>query len=715
MKIRMKTLIGGAAIGVIAFIVTMVLQRTAYGALQIWEIILPLILLCGAGVLLRNYLSKKQEGLQYRPDEHVNDQRGPIPQYESSLQREATVAPEGHDDQLEKPLEEQAEQKSDGATAIPHDTEDPPAEVERTSAEQDLIEKPSIQPNQDGLKLRLTEQKTLYEQKITGLETLNAEQQNSVQELRKEKEFILLCMNNIPMFFAVLDSTGKTLMMNRHMSETLGYSEDQIMNVDFVSTFIPQKARQDVWSNLVDSTTKNRDQIRMDSLVSTKDGREIPVECIISRFFDSADRLSNCVVVGVDITERKTNQEKLRSDELVLKTLYEKANEDVEYYRSVLDSSPDAMVIYDVDLKPKYTNPAFKETFGWTVEELRNNHAAFVPDSQGKLERAAMDVVSKNSVPVRDFASKRRSKDGHEIPVTLTVSPIRNRKGDSEGMLLVLREAPTENKVEITGKSETSRVQKRQIKIKEVVNDIKSGATNSQIMEKYKLSATHLQNVFQKLLNAKMLTSQEIYDREVANNAAAAAGSGRSLPVDTIQTLDAATSGDMARDNGEEKKEAQVVDRSIASAGSEPIFKLSAVPSVVRDEEQSKEPASPDLQDEAAKTKVAVNDLIDLPAAHNQNTLLHEAPAAVDATEDSLVTKRMIRAKEIAKDVHAGMGDTPLMEKYSISTKQLNDLLRKLLDANLITDMQLYERTSLSDSQVTKAFVETGKAIKELG
>ena len=60
--------------------------------------------------------------------------------------------------------------------------------------------------------------------------------------------------------------------------------------------------------------------------------------------------------------------------------------------------------------------------------------------------------------------------------------------------------------------------------------------------------------------------------------------------------------------------------------------------------------------------------------------------------------------------------ETPylLMEKYNLSRKQLEMVLRKLLDADLITHMQLYERTSLSDTQVTRAFVEAERAIKEL-
>ena len=69
--------------------------------------------------------------------------------------------------------------------------------------------------------------------------------------------------------------------------------------------------------------------------------------------------------------------------------------------------------------------------------------------------------------------------------------------------------------------------------------------------------------------------------------------------------------------------------------------------------------------------------------------------------------KRTIKGRELAQDVHACMGDSLLMEKYQLTPKQLEGLLRKLLHANLITHMQLYERTSLSDSMITKAFVDS--------
>jgi hypothetical protein len=74
------------------------------------------------------------------------------------------------------------------------------------------------------------------------------------------------------------------------------------------------------------------------------------------------------------------------------------------------------------------------------------------------------------------------------------------------------------------------------------------------------------------------------------------------------------------------------------------------------------------------------------------------------------MAKRTVNGKAIAADVVGGMGDAWLMERYRLTPNQLEQILRKLLDANLITDMQLYERTTLSDSMITKAFVDKSAA-----
>jgi hypothetical protein len=67
---------------------------------------------------------------------------------------------------------------------------------------------------------------------------------------------------------------------------------------------------------------------------------------------------------------------------------------------------------------------------------------------------------------------------------------------------------------------------------------------------------------------------------------------------------------------------------------------------------------------------------------------------------------RKISARKVLGDVRLGLNDLELMNKYNLTSKQLEDILRQLVEVGVITHMELYERTRLSDTQITKAFVD---------
>lgn len=60
------------------------------------------------------------------------------------------------------------------------------------------------------------------------------------------------------------------------------------------------------------------------------------------------------------------------------------------------------------------------------------------------------------------------------------------------------------------------------------------------------------------------------------------------------------------------------------------------------------------------------------------------------------------------------MDDPTLMKKYQLTPQKLEEVLEKLIEADFITVLELHERARLSDTQVTKAFVEAQRAIDEL-
>jgi hypothetical protein len=79
-----------------------------------------------------------------------------------------------------------------------------------------------------------------------------------------------------------------------------------------------------------------------------------------------------------------------------------------------------------------------------------------------------------------------------------------------------------------------------------------------------------------------------------------------------------------------------------------------------------------------------------------------------------MTEKKKIKAKEIIGDLRSGAPDEEIMKKYGINDEQFKKLLAKLVDAQLINEMELYERTTLSDTAITAAYVDTLNAIGEL-
>ncbi len=90
---------------------------------------------------------------------------------------------------------------------------------------------------------------------------------------------------------------------------------------------------------------------------------------------------------------------------------------------------------------------------------------------------------------------------------------------------------------------------------------------------------------------------------------------------------------------------------------------------------------------------------------------------AIDDMEGSPITtsKRKIGVIPFIRDLRTGIGDNELMEKYVLSEVQLHKVLHKLVDAGHIDDMELFMRTSLSDSTITRAFLNTQCAMEETG
>jgi hypothetical protein len=78
------------------------------------------------------------------------------------------------------------------------------------------------------------------------------------------------------------------------------------------------------------------------------------------------------------------------------------------------------------------------------------------------------------------------------------------------------------------------------------------------------------------------------------------------------------------------------------------------------------------------------------------------------------VTKKKIRVQEFVADINAGVDDRGLMAKYDFSERELMKVFQKLIDADFITKVELWERSKLTETAITRAYLEAQEAMDEL-
>jgi len=117
-------------------------------------------------------------------------------------------------------------------------------------------------------------------------------------------------------------------------------------------------------------------------------------------------------------------------------------------YRTVLEASPDPVMVCDTQGNVVYLNPSFTRVFGWTLEErLGRAMDIFVPEESRSETRKKTDglLAGKNYT---DFQTHRMTKDGKEIPVSISAATHRDSSDAPIGIVFNLRDIRRQKKLE---------------------------------------------------------------------------------------------------------------------------------------------------------------------------------------------------------------------------------------------------------------------------
>lgn len=116
-------------------------------------------------------------------------------------------------------------------------------------------------------------------------------------------------------------------------------------------------------------------------------------------------------------------------------------------YRTFLESSPDPIVVYDMEGVATYVNPAFEQTFQLSRDELLGKQIDFVPpESVAETREAIKRMLSGQKIHL--FETKRLTKDGRILNVQLSSTLYQDENNKPLGNIVTLRDISAQKKAE---------------------------------------------------------------------------------------------------------------------------------------------------------------------------------------------------------------------------------------------------------------------------
>ncbi|MGC8605530.1 MAG: PAS domain-containing protein, partial [Desulfomonilaceae bacterium] len=154
-----------------------------------------------------------------------------------------------------------------------------------------------------------------------------------------------------------------------------------------------------------------------------KDGSTKWIEMNASVCIWEGRRAVLCLIT--DITERKNSEKVLRERE--------------GHFRSLLETIPDALVVYDEAGKVTFVNRAFEKLYGWSLEELAGRALInFVPPEEQGITQQSWEQTVRGANVV--FETKRWNKEGSTLDLQLSTAILRDAEGKHTTSIVIHRD-----------------------------------------------------------------------------------------------------------------------------------------------------------------------------------------------------------------------------------------------------------------------------------
>jgi PAS domain S-box-containing protein len=220
--------------------------------------------------------------------------------------------------------------------------------------------------------------------------------------------------------------TRKITEVNPFMTTLLGYSHDQLIGKELfeIGLLKDEGTSQEMFQKL-----KRKHEVRYEDLpLESQTGRHQEVEVVANLYQENGHSVIQCNIR--DITQRKETENALTR------------------MAAIIQSSDDAIIGKDLSgIITNWNNGALR-IFGYTEKEiLGKSIMKLIPEGRADEENKILEKI-KSGKSVENFETKRKTKAGRLIDVSVTVSPIKDASGRVAGVSTVARDITEQKRSE---------------------------------------------------------------------------------------------------------------------------------------------------------------------------------------------------------------------------------------------------------------------------
>jgi PAS domain S-box-containing protein len=245
------------------------------------------------------------------------------------------------------------------------------------------------------------------------------------QELKRQDDRLHQILDSLPIAVYTTDRTGTITYYNRAAAEFAG-REPEIGKDEWCVTYrlftADGKELPHAECPMAIALKEKRPVRNVEAFAQRPDGTLVPFLPFPTPILDENGELTGAVNMLLDLTALK------------------KAEEAGSHLAAIVESSFDAIVSKDVNGVIKSWNRAAERLFGYTADEIIGKPVTTLIPADHLDEEPQILARIRSGERVESYETIRRRKDASLVPVSLTVSPVRDASGHIVGASKIARD-----------------------------------------------------------------------------------------------------------------------------------------------------------------------------------------------------------------------------------------------------------------------------------